>query len=59
VGLEVGMGSGVIVGITGVFPSMITWVGEGALGGMKGVGVGGGAQAGDRRNTDKRASRVG
>jgi len=59
VGLEVGTGCGVIVGIIGVFPSRIIWVGEGALGGMKGVGVGVGAQAGDRRNVNRMTNRVG
>ena len=58
VGLEVGMGCGVKVGITGVFPWTRGWVGVAALGGIKGVGVGGGTQAGNRNNAKKMMSRI-
>lgn len=58
VGLEVGIGCGVAVGMTGVCP----WMGGGgvaveALGGIKGVGVGVVVQAGSRRNANRKASR--
>jgi hypothetical protein len=45
--------------MTGVFPSMRGWVGVAAFGGMKGVGVGVGEQAGRRKNINKTASRFG
>ena len=58
VGLEVAIGCGVAVGMTGVCP----WTGGGrvavgALGGMKGVGVGVGAQAASRRKANRETSR--
>ena len=53
------MGCGVSVGITGVFPSIGGKVGVAALGGMKGVGIGVGEQAGDKSKTKRMANRYG
>jgi len=58
VGLEVGIDCGVKVGMTGVFPWTRGRVGVAALGGIKGVGAGVGAQAGNRNNVRKMMSRI-
>jgi len=56
--VEVGIGCGVTVGITGVFPSTISGtVGVGAFGGIKGVGVRVGAQAGNRNKASRMENR--
>jgi len=58
VGLRTGSGVAVLVAMTGVFPCRTGWVGVAALGGTKGVAGGGGAQAGDRKNVNRMASRL-